>query len=1193
MSEQPGGAGIRMHLLGRFEVRSGPQVLIDASWPRRMAKALLKLVALQKDRRLGREQILDALWPDLAPAAAGHNLRRNLGYLREALSRGGLTCSLLTVTRDAVTLCADLILDVDEFRSRAQAARAVATDPRLYEGALAVYGGELLPEDLYEEWAAGPREQVRTLRNELLMELGQLHRARGELDLAAERLNELVEADPLCEEAHRALMLLYAHMGRRERALRQYQRCREAFQRELGVEPSAETEALYRRIAERRLGPAINEAAQGQMLAGPSEFASRRRTPCVGREEELAAHNAVLDEALAGRGSLVMLTGEPGVGKTRLAEEVAAQARSRGFFVAAGHCQEMGETAPYTPFVGAIEYVARVMPPENLRRALGDVGAEAARLAPELRRLFPDLPPPVEMPPEEGRRYLFNALVDFLERAARAQPMLLILEDLHWADESSLLLLQHIARRLAEMPVVVLGTYRDVEMAPGGALARTLQEMLRRRLARETVLGRLPEPAVAQMLKAHGRGDPPPSLVSLIYDETEGNPFFVEELVRHLLEQGKLLDPEGRWLSEYPVGEIEVPRSVRLVIERRLERVGKECRRILTGAAVIGRAFSFELLEALGDHSTGSGQALDADALLDAVDEAERARLIMAVAGGSQAHFTFAHELIRQTLVSGLSLPRRQRLHLRVAEATERVYAGCLDARAADLAYHLYQAGAVADPHKTAHYLTVAGDQAIEAAAFEDALRLYESALPSLSGDDRRGRAGMLYKRGLARRSLGRWEEALADWREALDTYEELGDAEAVGRISADIAVQLAWAFRIEEALDVTRRGLIALGERVSPDRCRLLAYGGLGLSMGGYYTAGEDMTVQALTLAEQLGDTRLLGAALTAKGAHHWFYMHYPQSVEALLRGAALLRSRNDLWALADALVFLQNGLGFLGRFDEVVKIGEELESLAERLGHLGALIMAGRNRLVFGLTLLEPLTRYEEFCKSHREVCQRAGGSWAGPDPLFGLLHFWRGQWPQAAGSFEEAGQVEPPGASAGWHCAFLFLYRAYAGDRNSALTVLRRLRTAYFPRAGQPNGWAPWTALLAAVEGLALLGERDEASALYPLVLEGVKTGCLIRAFDARLLQTVAGIAAAAGSQWDKAEEHYETALRQARELRIVMEEPEARRWYSRMLIDRDGPGDREKALRLLTEAIAMYWQIGMPKHVEMAEAILSEA
>jgi tetratricopeptide (TPR) repeat protein len=803
---------------------------------------------------------------------------------------------------------------------------------------------------------------------------------------------------------------------------------------------------------------------------------------------------------------------------------------------------------------------------------------------PELRRLFPDIGAPLELPPEQERRYLFNSFQEFLERAARVQPMLLALEDLHWADDATLLLLQHIAQRLGEMPALIVGTYRDVELDVARPLARALEGLVRQRLAHDLALKRLPEAGVEAMLRALSGQEPPASLVEAVYRETEGNPFFVEEVFKHLAEEGKLFDAQGRWRSDLRIGELEVPRGVRLVIGQRLERVCPECRGVLTTAAVIGRGFTFELLEALGEVQT--------DALLDAVDEAERAHLIASTADGPEARFTFAHELIRQTLLSGLSLPRRQRMHLRVAEAMERVYARALEEHAADLAYHLNQAGAAADAEKTVRYLTLAGDQAMAAAAFEDALRHYENALSLQPAEDRRARADLLFKRGLALRSVGRWEEALDDWRKALDIYEELGDAGAVGRMSRDVCYQLSWGARFEECLEIGQRGLAALGEGVSAERCRLLGAMGDILSGAGQYVAASSMLAQSLAMAEELGDQRLLGVILQHKAFHHFYHAQYREAVDAGMRGAELLRSAGDLWHLADALYLTQWPLLALGRLDEVAKIGQEVEPLAARVGHLGALVLAQSIRAIRELMLTGDIEALQESLWEILELARSIGFGWVSVFHMWlGLGHFWGGQWEKALQDFQEAVKVEPAGFYAGAAWGYLSLFKAYAGDSNGALAMLEQKRQN-LPRPGRANTMGTWTMLLAAVEGLAVLGERDEASKLYPLVEEAVHSLALLIELGAGLLQTVAGMAAAAGGQWEKAEEHYQTALRQAHELPNLIEQPEVRRWYARMLIDRNAPGDRDKAFRLLTEAIAMYRRIGMPKHVEMAEALLEE-
>ncbi|MGH2727516.1 MAG: AAA family ATPase, partial [Actinomycetota bacterium] len=271
------------------------------------------------------------------------------------------------------------------------------------------------------------------------------------------------------------------------------------------------------------------------------------KTRFVGRDSERADIRRFVEAAASGHGALLMIGGEPGVGKTRMTEEVAEEAASRGMMALVGHCHETEAPLPYAPVVEILETTIRGVSRETLLEAFGDAAPELARILPELRRLLPDLPPPLELPPEQERRYLFNCFAEFLERASHMQPLLFVLEDLHWADESTLLLLQHLAERLATMPILLIATYRDVELDVDRPLARRLEELVRRRLAHRIGLSRLPKEGVAAMIGALAGREPPETLVDAVFEETEGNCFFVEEVFQHLNEEGKLFDQAGNW----------------------------------------------------------------------------------------------------------------------------------------------------------------------------------------------------------------------------------------------------------------------------------------------------------------------------------------------------------------------------------------------------------------------------------------------------------------------------------------------------------------------------------------------------------------------------------------------------------------------------------------------------------------------
>jgi len=964
-------------------------------------------------------------------------------------------------------------------------------------------------------------------------------------------------------------------------------------------------------------------------------------TPFVGRDEERAEMRRLMEQAIAGHGSIILIRGEPGVGKTRLAHELVLEARARGMGDQIGRCYEMEGAPPYIPYVEMMQNAMRA-DPATFRAALGENAGEVAKILPELRRVYDDIPPPLELPPEQERLYLFNSMLEFLERVTRVAPLLLVLDDLHWADDATLQLAQHIAQRQDKMALLTVITYRDIELDTARPFARTLEMFLRQRLAHRIALKPLPQAGVAAMLQALTGQPPPEGLVEAIYRETEGNPFFVEEVFQHLSEQGKLLDAAGRWLADLEVGELDVPEGVRLVISRRLDCVSEGCRAALTDAAVVGRDFTFDLLEKLSD--------VHADGLLDAIDEAERANLIVAADEGSvpaalasataqrsaEARFRFAHELIRQTLVSGLSLPRRQRLHLRVADTMELVYGRDAELYAADMAHHLYQAGAAADPTRTARYLVLAGDRAIEGAAFAEALRNYERAFSLLPAGERAARADLLYKRGLARRSLGDWDGALADWRDAADAYEGLGDKEAAARTFDGMCYQLSWGLRLYEVAELSQRGLALVGGRDSYSTCRLIGWGAVVLPLGGYYSAGRAMERRAVAMAERLGDAGLLGAELQITASRHFAFMEFRESAETREKADALLKKGGNLFDLTASHYFGHIALSFLGRFDESDTAWREAVPLAERLGHMIGTSDGGYVPELLRSGDLAVFERGRRAALAHALSLGPENATFIALARLqVGLAMFLKGQWQDASESFEESAAVAPDGAFRGQMLGVAMLGRAYVGDAAGALSIfhqgaravgrrgretapsslvrpmfraarvsglgliglvslIRETRSMQkrgpLPRAGRPNTWGSWSMLFSAVEALVVIGEVSEAAKLYPLVLEGMKTGTLLR-IDLRLLDTIAGIAAGAGGKWPEAEEYFRTALRRCDELPHIIEQPEARRWYAWMLLQRDGPGDRERARDLLTEAIGMYRQIGMPKHVEIAEALLA--
>ena len=442
--------------------------------------------------------------------------------------------------------------------------------------------------------------------------------------------------------------------------------------------------------------------------SGLPTFAAAQRTGFVDRESESRVIRAMIDRGRESCGSVVMLAGGAGIGKTRLAAEMAEYAISKGFACFSGHCSEH-EPFPYLPFVQVIETMqGQASSLEQFRNQLGDNAAELVQLVPSLHRVLPKNAAHPDLPDSLRRRYLFQGVAELLQRAAKTRPHLLILDDLHWADGATLALLSHLATRVRQLPLVIIAIFRDDYPGDSELLFQTLEELFRQGVRPIKLVG-LPKDAVARMLSELSHRQMPETLVSTIFEQSNGNPLFVEELWHDLVERGKIFDTEGRFRTDVAFGEADVPENIRLVINRRLTRFGDAEMRVLGAAAVIGRSFSFQLLAAICQVTT--------DELFSIVDEEQRIGLL-AMSSEPEKPLAFSHEMVRQTLLSGLSIARRQQLHAKVAAAIERLYpAGCQE-QAANIAYHLLKAGAFAERGSRVEWLMQERRTAVAEAAF-------------------------------------------------------------------------------------------------------------------------------------------------------------------------------------------------------------------------------------------------------------------------------------------------------------------------------------------------------------------------------------------------------------------------------------------------------------------------------------------
>ena len=796
--------------------------------------------------------------------------------------------------------------------------------------------------------------------------------------------------------------------------------------------------------------PAQARADRPQSLPLPLEvspFSLAERTAFVGRENEGSAIRAAIDRARSGSGSIVMLWDGAGVGKTRLAMEMSEYASGQGFRCSVGHCYERDEPLPYLPFVEIIESnLARAASLDDYRQRMGDTLPELAQITPSLRRVFPDLPQPLELPPAQQRGYLFQSVSETLARTARLSPQLLILEDLHWADESTLALFMHLARRVAQLPAVIIGTYRSGYLDTNPTLVRTLEELIRMGVRPQKLSG-LSKDAVGQMLHGLSRREAPESLLSLIFEESQGYPFFVEEVYRHLSEEGKIFDAAGEFQTDIKIDEIDVPENVRLIIGRRLQRLDENEKRALAAAAVIGRSFSFRLLTAVNQ--------MDVDELFGVIEKAQGMGIVVPSSEGPERPFTFSHELVRQTLLAGISAPRRERLHAAVADAIERLNPSEVRERAGEIADHLVKAGSFANREALVRWLIEAGNKALEASAFEEARVGFELALSRVDEADARPRAEILYSLGVAKRGLGRWSEAHILWEQALEIFETLTDQESIARTCLQLAEGAAWSGKQRETFATAERLLAKLSES-SSDRALLLAILALGKLDEDEPDAAREVFTAALAVAEKLPDTGVKGSILAFRSKFNFVCLHLREALEDSL-GSAKLLTPAAAWIRAERLLWYKATLVNLGRMQEADNVDQELEPLGSRIGHLPALSSCRRTLAWTEFWRQPDLARLEDKMRGDLDAQTESG-----MNPFFmsaaqlSTAEFLSGKWEQALRHAESAWSPEAPGHVQAMNVAVRFRLMAYSGDREGALALMNGHREMVARGGGNEPLW-----------------------------------------------------------------------------------------------------------------------------------------
>jgi DNA-binding SARP family transcriptional activator len=708
------GALIRLYLFGPLAISQGEAALpLPGSTA---ARALLAYLCLHRQRPQPRAVLAGLFWPDSPEDRARRSLTQALWQIRHNLPEIILTDAECVHVPGANQLW----IDVEAFRSLLVAGSDITqpsnTQAETLHQAVQLYRGDLL-EGFYDDWLLLERERLRETYLGALERLIGLQKAAGRYRLALDLALTLAGADPLREATHREIMRLHTALDRPQAALKQFEACCQILDDELGLGPEPQTVALARQIA----AQAPQEALPYLPLPSPSLGAEPGRplqVPLIGREEERRQIVAHLEAALRWAGGVVLVEGEAGVGKTRLVQEAARDAEWRGAQVLWGHCQEMESLPPFAPWVEALDGGLSPLRLGQLEHLIDPIWLRAlSPLLPALVAHFPGLPPPPALEPARQRERLVNALAQLLAAWGQITPLVLIFEDLHWADQDSLEVFPTLAQRLQQHSVLILGSYRGEDARAQPRLWRQIGALDGYGLRQRLVLSRLEQDAAGELIRRSlGLSQSAPAFESRLYQETDGNPLFILETLQALYDEGLLRrDEHEQWHTPWDAitadyAELPLPPVVERVIDRRLAYLSPDERALLDMAAVLGASFDFRLL--------GKASQLDPNAILPILGGLVRRHFLVE----TPVAYRFSHDKIRRVAYDALIPNRLFHLHRQAGEALEALQPD----QTAGLAHHFFRAQ-VWD--KAAHYSQLAGEQAAAVYANREAVAHLTHAL--------------------------------------------------------------------------------------------------------------------------------------------------------------------------------------------------------------------------------------------------------------------------------------------------------------------------------------------------------------------------------------------------------------------------------------------------------------------------------
>ena len=905
------------------------------------------------------------------------------------------------------------------------------------------------------------------------------------------------------------------------------------------------------------------ESSSGWSGALPGPLTTADRLPYVGRQRQSESLAACWARASRGEARLALLAGEPGIGKTRMVARFAAEAHASGAGVLFGRCDE-DLLRPYQPFVEVIEQLVQTMDTADLDAIGGELDlVPLAKLTPALSSFAVSASASA---PETERYVMFDAVARLLGTVARRTPLVVVVDDLHWADRPTLLLLRHVLRVCATDPLLLVGTYRDTELDRRHPLAEALSD-LRRETGYERIhLRGLDRSEVVDLLAARAQHEITGNglvLAAALHSRTEGNPLFLWESLRHLIERGAIVQgPDGRWASEATsIEELGIPEGVREAIGRRLSSLSDAANMALAAASVLGPVVELGVLTRMVD--------LGEDALVAALEEATEAHLMDEAERGSEPAYAFTHALVRHTLCEELSLARRQRLHRRAVEAIEAVHASDLDTQSSALARHCQGAGAGIEPDKTAAYLVAAGQRAAGVMAWEEAAEHFEAAVeimddttygPIAKAQLLQGLGDVVYISGA---SAG---HGLQFMTMALDLYESCGESERAAQIHSRLCRDLTSDVLNRDFVEARRHFEAAQSVMVSgPERVARGHWlvGGATLALvEGQPGPGLAYAGEALELAERLGNPALAANARVLRGVLKRVAGDLPEGDADITAGRRDAEEHGASWVAFTAARFLAIAAWNAWDFARGAEIADA-EIATPRLAQAPLSRWVMRGLAIQCLALAGDLARARELKAEDRPLLELP--TWDETWLIDGEFARFDSFDSNFAATMAEGGQYFDPRR----------YFQALALEAQNESVAAEELASHYMDRARNAGGHGVnalvWLPTVARLRGR--LGRLDDArSALAEA--EQVLGPAGYRGSWTPVRRARAEIAAASGDL-GVAEAELELAIANIREWRQGFFEPAVLKDWGRMLLEH---GDLQRGVERLDAAIEGYRRLG---------------